>query len=188
MTDLTLSQFKSVSKKELDQLLQQEAVEMRGGFVGDAPVRPNRSFRYDCCASCPHPFALTHHCRESFLLASLKPFLEEVSTTSFADGTDFLQLYAAVLKVHPGFFQDEPLDLDLVRHLEFLELENGLRVKLRDFHKGVRGGLFCLQAELTRQELDQAASDREQPRRRLRLPCPQCTHRPRSRRRPYPSY
>lgn len=44
MTDLTLSQFKSVSKKELDQLLQQEAVDMHGGFVGDAPVRPNRSF------------------------------------------------------------------------------------------------------------------------------------------------
>lgn len=45
MTDLTLSQFKSVSKKELDQLLQQEEVEMHGGYVGNTPDRPTPSFK-----------------------------------------------------------------------------------------------------------------------------------------------
>jgi hypothetical protein len=44
MTDLTLSQFKSHSKQELDQLLQQEEFEMHGGHLGHLAGRPTRSF------------------------------------------------------------------------------------------------------------------------------------------------
>jgi hypothetical protein len=50
MTDLTLSQFKSLSKQELDQLLRQEEFEMLGsqpGHLADPRSRPfsTRLFR-----------------------------------------------------------------------------------------------------------------------------------------------
>jgi hypothetical protein len=44
MTDLTLGQFGSLPKEELEQLLKQEEFEMHGGHPRHLAVRPTRSF------------------------------------------------------------------------------------------------------------------------------------------------
>jgi hypothetical protein len=44
MTDLTLNQFRSLPKQELDQLLKQEEFEMHGGHPANVAARPTRSF------------------------------------------------------------------------------------------------------------------------------------------------